>query len=66
MYKNVFLNIFKFRKKPPVPKGGQLSITAGGMTEGHETCGQLTGGRKRPQGGRTTSSFATVRPLRGR
>ena len=23
MYKNVFLNIFKFRKKPPVPKGGE-------------------------------------------
>ena len=66
MYKNVFLNIFKFRKKPPVPKGGQLSITAGGMTEGHGTCGQPTGGKKRPQRGRTTSGFAPVRPLRGR
>ena len=65
MYKNVFLNIFKFRKKPPVPKGGQLSITAGGMTEGHGTCGQPIVGRKRPQRGRTTSSLAPVRPLRG-
>ena len=63
MYKNVFLNIFKFRKKPPVPEGGQLSITAGGMTEGHGTCGQPIVGRKRPQRGRTTSSLAPVRPL---
>ena len=23
----------------PVPEGGELSITAGGMTEGNETCG---------------------------
>ena len=36
------------------------------MTEGHETCGQASGGRNRPQRGRTTSSFAPVRPLRGR
>ena len=36
------------------------------MTEGHGTCGQSTGGRKRPQRGRTTSCLATVRPLRGR
>ena len=36
------------------------------MTEGHGTCGQPTGGRKRPQRGRTTSSLAIVRPLRGR
>ena len=46
MYKNVFLNIFKFRKKPPVPEGGQLSITAGGMTEGHGTCGQTNSREK--------------------
>ena len=36
------------------------------MTEGHETCGQPTVGRNRPQRGRTTSSLAPVRPLRGR
>ena len=28
-----------FLRQPPVPEGGQLSITAGGMTEGNETCG---------------------------
>ena len=36
------------------------------MTEGHGTCGQASGGRNRPQRGRTTSCLATVRPLRGR
>ena len=61
-----FFCLLKFRKLPPVPEGGQLSITAGGMTEGHETCGQASGGKKRPRRGRTISSLAPVRPLRGR
>ena len=49
-----------------VPEGGQLSITAGGMTEGHGTCGQAKLGRNRPQGGRTTPNLTPVRPLWGR
>ena len=36
------------------------------MTKGHGTCGQPIVGRKRPQRGRTASSLAPVRPLRGR
>ena len=36
------------------------------MTEGHGTCGQASGGRNRPQGGRTTLNLAPVRPLWGR
>ena len=33
------------------------------MTEGHGTCGQPTGGRKRPQRGRTTSSLVLFAPF---
>lgn len=42
---------------------GQLSITAGGMTEGNGTSGQSSVGRMRPQRGRTSSCPAPVRPL---
>ena len=36
----IFVILLKFRKEhPSVPEGGELPITAGGMTEGNGTCG---------------------------
>ncbi len=36
---------------PTVPEGGELSITAGGMTEGNGTCGKHQKGGNVPEGG---------------
>ena len=49
---------------PPVPEGGQLSITTGGMTEGNETCGLGTGREgASPKGANNTQSCSCSPPL---
>ena len=51
-------------RQPPVPKGGQLSITAGGMTEGNGTCGLGTGREgASPKGANHTQSCPCSPPL---